>query len=76
MRSWVVIVCVGAILVAAFFPGAVALCTPLTQRCDITAGIDGSMLQRVGRSPSVAPALLALIVSHHLPRASLLAARS
>jgi hypothetical protein len=76
MRSLFAIVCVGAIFVAALFPGVVALYAALIRLGDLTVGFDGSKPRPVVRQPFVSPALIALAVSHHLPRASLLPARS
>ena len=76
MRRLVAFLCVGAVVVAAFFPGAIALYTALIQECDLTAGIDESKPQCIAQRSSVSPTLLAFVVSHHLPRASLSAANS
>ena len=74
MRSVVAVVCIGAILVAALV-GVVALYATLPQLCDLTEGFPAPP-RRVVHDPAVAPALQALVVSHHLARASLPAARS
>jgi hypothetical protein len=76
MRSLVAVFCVGAIFVAVFSPGVVALYATLAPLCDMTVGFDTSGPQEIVQSPSVSPALLALVVSHHLPRACLLAVHS
>ena len=75
MRRLFAVVCVGAILVAALVPGAVAVCTPLFL-CDDLTFLPESRPLPLADQPFVSPALVALAVSHHLPRASLLDARS
>lgn len=76
MRSVVAVFCVGAILIAAFFPGAVALCAAMTPIVDAIAAFDESQPRWIAATPTVSPALFALTTSHRLARASLPAARS
>lgn len=76
MYRVVAVVCIGAILISAFVPGAAALYVALPQLSGITLRLDESAPQRFVRQPSLSPALSALVRSHHMPRASLPAARS
>lgn len=74
MRRLIAVLCLGTIFLAAFFPGVAVVFATLPQLCELTFG--DAAPRRIVRNPSVSPALHVLVVSHHLPRASLLEARS
>lgn len=77
MRKSVAIVCVAAILLAALIPAAAAPVTaPLVQIGTVSLTGAESAPEWIQDNFSHQPALTALILSHHIPRASLLPARS